>query len=116
MCRGFLNPAKGKFAVFALFLLLMLLFLCIYGMPAAPCIPEPSLFSYIVIFISLPYFIALCAFSLQFWHAILLAAVYWYILACVYVTAYNWLEGSLRRKYPWINPKSRDRRAGQQKV
>jgi hypothetical protein len=37
--------------------------------------------------------------------------IYWYILACIYVTVYSWLDSTLRRKYPQINARWEERQA-----
>jgi len=99
MCiRSFLKPTKGKVAVFVLLLLFMAY---IWNTRMSGFGYNPWDNADFLLIMSVP--MAVPFLLLPTGLGSFLLFPYWYLIACIYISAYNWLDSTLRRKCPQIN-------------
>lgn len=99
--REFLRPNAKKAAIYDIIILVVILG---WGTFSA----NPNVLIITSTFLSLPRFLFHPANAALLAPPVLLA--YFYFLACIYASAYSWLDSALRRKYPGINAKWEKRR------
>jgi len=102
MCiKGFLRPSRGKIGFFVILVMVLAilsswaffqLYVGIFNFWAA-----------IIVLISYPFVLVQGLFIPYSIYPFIAEGIFLYILACIYVTAYNWLDSTLRRKCPQIN-------------
>lgn len=86
MCLGILKPTPGRLVVFLVFAL-------------APVSGILSFLPPLQLYFSIPY-IALWQNRVL---AIIAQLIYSYVLGCIYLAAYFWLEAKIRKSYPHMD-------------
>ena len=100
--KGFLNPTKGKIATL-IFMAIIFFLIYYFRMSGYGADPYASMDLPVMIFVFLSFPLVIFSRSFLLYPSSIFVFIYWYILACVYVTAYHWLDSNLRKKYPQIN-------------
>jgi len=100
--KSFLKPTKGKIILFVIItLFLTIVWITRIAVHGADAFLNPDIW----VTIAAPFIAPLVVFHAFFVNSPgpIILAVYWYVVSCIYVAAWVWIDGAVKKKFPRLN-------------